>query len=122
MSLFAWLFLGHMVGDWLLQNDWMAASKTQQLGTAAGMTHHTIYTFSVMIALWLGSEQPYPWWMWLACVWLVFGTHWLIDSTGIVSLWMRFMGQTHKPIVQVMVDQIFHLLVLALIGSVCSLV
>lgn len=52
MSLFGWLFIGHLIGDWLLQNDWMAKNKQRSLFTIAGFTHFAIYTFCMMLMLW----------------------------------------------------------------------
>ena len=43
MTMFSWLLLGHLLGDWLLQNDWMAQGKRQGFFTLAGLIHFTIY-------------------------------------------------------------------------------
>ena len=44
MNIFAWLFVGHMVGDWLLQNDWMARGKKTGMFALPGLVHYSIYT------------------------------------------------------------------------------
>ncbi len=44
MNLFSWLLVGHLVGDWVFQSDWMAQGKRQGLVTPAGMVHFVVYT------------------------------------------------------------------------------
>ena len=55
MNTFTWLLVGHLLGDWLLQNNWMAMGKKQGLFTLAGMVHFSIYTVIVIGVLWLSD-------------------------------------------------------------------
>lgn len=113
INTFNWLLLGHLVGDWLLQSDWMAQNKQRGLFTRAGVVHAAVYTAAITGALWLsGASVPHP----LSCLAFgaaVFLTHWLIDATAVVRCWMRFFGQAERQLVRLMVDQTMHLLVLA---------
>ena len=113
MSLFSWLLMGHFVGDWLLQNDWMARGKRQGLFTRAGMVHFTIYT-SVIVATFMMADpnrgNPL---LLLGVGGFIFVTHWFVDATNAVDNWMRLYQQTNITMVRVMVDQTFHLLALA---------
>jgi hypothetical protein len=113
MNTFAWLMMGHLVGDWLLQSDWMAQGKKTGLIRLAGPVHFAIYATVVMGALWLSGvrdKQP-VFYLWLSVV--LFCSHWLLDGTRLVERWMRLLGQHDPKMVRLMVDQTLHLLVLA---------
>ncbi len=113
MSTFAWLIIGHFVGDWLLQNDWMARGKRKSLITTAGMVHFAIYTASIICALWLAGITGKSPALVLGAIAVIFLSHWLIDATNAVDTWMRFYQQSNVAMVRLMVDQTFHLLILA---------
>jgi hypothetical protein len=115
MDIFTWLLLGHLLGDWVLQNDWMVKGKKQGLLNPAGMIHFAIYTLTLMSILWLVggiNRQPV---FYLALGLTIFVPHWLVDATNVVERWMNFYGQTKVEIVRIMVDQTLHLLALALL-------
>ena len=114
MTLFSWLFVGHLVGDWLLQNDWMARNKGRAFFTAAGFCHFVLYTLCLSIMFWSaahGSTLPRL----AAFSLLIFVSHWLIDALSLAQVWGRFIGQTNTKFVTIAVDQIMHLLVLVLL-------
>ena len=113
MNTFTWLLLGHLVGDWMLQNDWMAENKQRALFTAAGMLHFVIYTFSVATTLLLFTGTPLTAIQLLRFILIVFTTHWLIDALNLASRWATIIQQTDIAVVRIAVDQTFHLLVLA---------
>lgn len=117
MNTFSCLVVGHLVGDWLLQNDWMAKGKRQGLVTAAGMAHFAIYTLAVLAALALFHGAALPLDAYGLAAALVFVSHWLVDATDIVDGWMRLLRQTNLPLVRLMVDQTFHILVLAAVPA-----
>lgn len=115
MNLFSWLLLGHLLGDWFLQNDWMARGKKQGLFTLPGMIHFTTYTAMILIVFWLFNNFQIH--LITSCIVasIVFVSHWLIDATDIVQSWMRFYRQSDREEVRVMVDQTLHLLALGLL-------
>lgn len=115
MSTFDWLLVGHLVGDWVLQNDWMAAGKRQGLFTLAGSVHFALYTVTVVGVLWLSGLRAVGPRFFLVRGALVFLSHWLIDATGLAERWGRFYRQSDLDWVRVMVDQTLHILVLALL-------
>jgi hypothetical protein len=117
MDILTWLLMGHLVGDWLLQNDWMAKGKKQGLVTIAGMVHFTIYTISVLGALCLFSEVRRPLLHFIISVVIVFVSHWLIDATNIVERWIHFYRQSDNTMMRVMVDQTLHIVVLAVLAT-----
>lgn len=114
MNTFSWLLLGHLVGDWLLQSDWMARGKKQNLFSLAGLAHVTVYTFVITTALWLAEGSKLAPILYSSLILLIFTSHWLIDTTLLVEGWMHFFGQS-RELVRLMIDQTLHLLVLALL-------
>jgi hypothetical protein len=113
MNTFAWLVLGHLLGDWILQNDWMARGKKRQLLGVAGLVHAAGYTLTILGACWLSGYRSRHPTFYLALGSAVFLSHWLIDGTRFVDRWMRLYRQTDVPEVRLMVDQTLHVLVLA---------
>lgn len=119
MNTFSWLLVGHLIGDWLLQNDWMAKGKRQGLFTLAGVTHFAVYTAAIMGLLWLFDEGLRTPVFYLRVSLIIFVSHWLIDATRLVEGWMRFYRQGRgNEIVRVVIDQTLHLLVLVLLAVV----
>lgn len=115
MNIFSWLLIGHLLGDWLLQNDWMAANKQRQLFTVAGMLHFAIYTACMALVLWAAmAEIPrvLPLQDYVVFLASIFISHWLIDATALARKWSSFTNQSDLPFVNIMVDQIFHLIVI----------
>lgn len=117
MNTCIWLLLGHFVGDWILQNDWMAKGKKKGFLTLAGMVHYAIYTAVIIGVINIsdagdGRRIPY-----LFIGLIVFVSHWLIDATDVVERWMYFYRQTHLEVVRLMVDQTLHLLVLVVLAE-----
>ena len=115
MNMFSWLLLGHLLGDWLLQNDWMARGKRKGLFTLPGMTHFTMYTASILFVSWLFNNLEINLIASGIAGVIIFVSHWLIDATDIVQNWMHFYGQSDREMVRVMVDQTLHLLTLGLV-------
>lgn len=79
------LLLGHLVGDYLLQNDWMALNKNKNelIGIGACLSHCIIYSLSVVIFTQIISL----WWFIL-----VFISHYFIDRYSLAEKWLRFYG------------------------------
>ncbi len=82
---FAALFLGHLVGDFLCQNDWMALNKTKPgwMGTLAALVHCIIYTVAMCEVMqdWRAS--------WMA---LVFLSHYPIDRYRLADYLIKWKG------------------------------
>lgn len=116
MNMLSWLILGHLIGDWLLQSDWMAQGKRKSLVTTAGMIHFATYTITVTGVLWLIGRPELDQPLLVAAGVVLFVSHWLIDATDCVGLWMQFYGQQDRPLMRIMVDQTFHFIVLGLIA------
>jgi len=80
------LLLGHLVGDYLFQNDWMALNKKRRLMPC--LVHCAFYTFCVGIFLWPLTREL-GWLQWWCCYQLIFLSHILLDGTGLIEWWFR---------------------------------
>lgn len=115
MTLFEWLLVGHLIGDWVFQNDWMARHKQNGFLNRAILVHCAVYTAVLWLVYFLPTASPRPSPTSLLFAALVYLSHWLIDAAGLASRWIRFFRQTDAPFMRIVVDQILHVLVLALL-------
>jgi len=104
---FSSAILGHLVGDYLFQNDWLAINK--KTNSWVCLLHCLIWTICVCLFAQIGS--------WVAFVVLLV-SHFLQDRTSIVSFYMKTVGQKQfltgpcAPWSVIVVDNVFHLLVI----------
>lgn len=108
-----WL-IGHLIGDYLLQNDWMAQGKKKAHWPC--FVHVALYTASVMLL----SQWP----LWAAAI--VFIPHYAIDRWQFVPWWMDSIGQkTFRlalgPWSMIVVDNVMHLVCLYATEQLISL-
>ncbi|OGG58631.1 hypothetical protein A2765_02820 [Candidatus Kaiserbacteria bacterium RIFCSPHIGHO2_01_FULL_56_24] len=84
-DLFVLAFLGHLVGDFLLQPKWMALEKSSRSwrGDFACTAHVAIYT--AVVCTFMGSAN-----LWVAA--LIAIPHWIIDRWSLASTWLWFIG------------------------------
>ena len=112
------LLLGHLLGDYIFQNDWQAQKNQFTLiGYIACFVHCCLYTFACFLTCW-----------WFLPYWAypVIGlTHFPIDKWRLANFWMKNISGQSKfaspdeiffPWSVIMVDNIFHLIVLYVIG------
>lgn len=80
------LLLGHLVGDYFLQNHWMAVNKVKSgwIGWIAVTIHTLLYTLSICLFTWNFD------WYWIVAVFL---SHIFIDK---YSLGKWFMNLKYK--------------------------
>ncbi|MTI81850.1 MAG: DUF3307 domain-containing protein [Firmicutes bacterium] len=111
MNSFEWLLIGHLVGDFLLQNNWMAMNKKNNI--FALIVHSIVYTTTLyMFSLPFGGIG-------LTAVTILFFSHVILDKRLLVEWWLENINRTPDVFwLQVVVDQTFHLLVLVLIISI----
>ena len=81
--IFYQMFLGHLLGDYLLQNEWMALNKSKNTteGWLAAMTHCLLYTFAVCLFMWNFD------FIWIIAVFL---SHFPIDKFGLAEKYMKY--------------------------------
>lgn len=114
--------VGHLVGDYLLQNDWMAINKKKS--SFPCLVHCFLWTLAVAI---------FAQWNSFVVMLVLFSTHFIQDRTSIIAWWMslRWKDQSefmrcdkiefrdlHEPIVKVglgpwsiiVVDNVWHIL------------
>jgi hypothetical protein len=88
------MLLGHLVGDYLLQNEWMAMNKSKNSmeGLNAAVVHCLLYTFAVCLFMWNFSL------VWICVVWL---SHFPIDKFALAEKYMHyFKGKGMKDYVK----------------------
>lgn len=112
--------VGHLVGDYLLQNDFLALNKKSNSVVCA--IHCLIWTWCVLL---LGIPGKIPYEPWVAEVaGLLFITHYIQDRTNIVLWWMGFIGQEKfatgpcSPWSIIVVDNVWHIVVIWYIWTV----
>lgn len=103
--------IGHLVGDYLLQNDWMALNKKKS--TFHCVVHCSIWTACVVLfAAW-------PLWTVLP----LFATHFVQDRTQVINWYMRTVGQVQfakppmAPWSMIVVDNVWHLVAIYAIAK-----
>lgn len=100
LTAFESAFVLHFVGDWLLQNHWIAANKTN-LGHPASWVHGAIHALLLGVALgWVGG--------------LVLGVaHVIVDTRQILRWWIGNLKKSERspdlPIILVGCDQVLHI-------------
>jgi len=120
MTTFTWLCVGHLIGDWLLQSEWMAVGKRKRLVTLPGLAHFAAYTLAIVGALAVAGVCPADPVCFLVLAATIFVSHGLVDSTSFVERWMRLVRKGDLEIPRLMVDQTFHILVLVVVASVVA--
>ena len=117
MSLFDTLLIAHLVGDWLLQSEWMALEKQRNWG--AMIAHVAVYHALVLVVLLVGVHGRGV--EVVAAVLLLALSHaWLDRGWPVVGL-MRAMRivrvrEPERWLVMV-IDQVLHVSLLALAAA-----
>ena len=120
MSLFDWLLVGHLVGDFLLQTDGMAKYKADNW---TWMLRHVGLYLAVMVLV-LGAyalSTPVPLWALGVALLFIGVTHIILDRRGFTLGWMRLIGITSDlDWLTIIADQVFHLLVLVVVVQIVT--
>jgi len=122
------MLIGHMVGDYLLQNDWMARNKMLKTddGRFACVVHCVIYSFSIALFTvvdgWRCFESIGV--SLFAAFAIAFATHFFIDRDSLGKKWINMYGQSKlgtdnpfAPLVYVAVDNTLHLVLMWMLFS-----
>jgi hypothetical protein len=122
MSLFDWLLVGHLVGDFLLQSDSMARRKVSEWPWM--LRHVGYYTAVVALPVTVYALQhSVPFWFVLVALAFIIVTHIVMDRRDVIRWWMRVAGVTAEYAwLSIVADQVFHILSLALVAQVLVLV
>jgi hypothetical protein len=104
MTPFERAFVAHLIGDWILQNDWMATNKSS-LRHPASWTHSSIQAVCLGIAL-----------GWRAGLVLGFA-HLLIDTRIPLAWWIRVFKKSTNAVdagaIAIGLDQTLHIICIA---------
>lgn len=78
------LILGHLVGDYLFQNKWMALSKGNSSWRC--FVHCLVYTVTVVSFTWCSLKADWRW------ILLVFLAHFVVDRWSLADKWLDLIG------------------------------
>jgi hypothetical protein len=81
------MILGHLTGDYLLQNKWMALNKSKNtwIGWTAALLHCLIYTWAVCLLMW---KFDLLWFI------IVFNSHFWIDKFALGEKYKKLIGSS----------------------------
>ncbi|AZO95270.1 DUF3307 domain-containing protein [Halocella sp. SP3-1] len=107
------IILGHMIGDYLFQSDWMAINKKKSglAGLIPCIVHCLIWTISVF--LFIGEYR-------LIFFCMLFLSHFILDRTNFVKWYLKRFKIMPNPTFWkiVIVDNTLHLLMIFLVLKV----
>lgn len=111
MTPFAFLFVAHLIGDFLLQTGWMAANKAKQWGPL--LAHVAVYTLTVALVAWFGFGG-----LSLLGIAIVFVSHVILDRRTLVQWWVKQLtpaADANLDWLVIVVDQVLHIIILAVV-------
>lgn len=115
------LLLGHLVGDYLLQNEWMAQNKSENtwIGWLAATVHCIIYTLAVCLIMWEWNL------IWMIAVFFshffidkfAFGYWYLkhikgLDTYSYKMVWLSELRAGFNAVIYTVTDNTMHLLLM----------
>lgn len=109
MNPFAWMLVGHLAGDFLLQTAWMAERKAKEWPPM--LTHCFIYTTAVaLFSLPAGGLT-------VMSIVIIFLAHAIVDRRKIVGFWSKYISRSpDNNWLKIVQDQVWHILVLAIVA------
>ena len=114
MSPFDFLLLAHLLGDFPLQTSWMAINKMNKWLPL--LAHSIVYTAVIGIIALVGFGGLAPWQLLIIML-----AHVILDRRTLVEWWILHIMRTNlseNRWLGIMVDQVFHVTILALILQV----
>jgi len=112
------LLAGHLVGDWMVQNDWQATNKTRSWAALAAhvASYHLVMGLLLLLPV---LRDGWPAEKALAALTFSAVTHAVIDRRWPVRALMRAAGSPGFATVEwgvIAVDQALHLFILAMLA------
>lgn len=108
MNLFNILLIGHFVGDFLFQTDWMAKYKARRLLPL--LVHSSVYTLVIVLFAQLEGGLSN------LGILVIFIGHLILDRGTFVKFWVIHIQTATKPNqrwLSIITDQTFHIILLA---------
>lgn len=103
-------FLAHLIGDFLIQNDWMAKYKKEK--GFVTFIHVCSYLIPFLFT-------DLVWWQ-LALIGI---THFAQDRSSFVEWWIRVWKKIPdggRGVIPLIVDQVFHLLIIQIVMNLAA--
>jgi hypothetical protein len=121
VSLFDWLLVSHLVGDFLLQSYNMAMRKAQDWSWM--FRHIAAYTVVVTIPIVCYTMvHRVPGWLAIVAVLFIAGTHIVLDRRDFTGWWLqRVVRAPSHAWLPVVVDQVFHVVTLVVVAQALDL-
>lgn len=112
-------FLAHLIGDYILQNDWMAAGKKQKSWICVVHVFFYMFPFFIVSHIVIRSSPllTLSYWQFMA----IAIQHFIQDRTGLVVWFMKKKGQANfaqppmAPWSIIVTDNIIHMVWIAII-------
>jgi hypothetical protein len=115
--------IGHLVGDYLLQNDWMALNKKKWKNSCPinCLEHRILDCFNfpcfVHCVLWTLAVCLFSGWHSIPVIAFLFVTHYIQDRTQIIGWWMRLKWKDQSKFAEppmapwslIVVDNVWHI-------------
>jgi hypothetical protein len=101
-------YLAHLIGDFLLQTEWMATNKKDKF--IAIFVHVLVYLVPFVFT-------DLAWWQ-IVVIGLLHGAQ---DHSGFVMWWIRFWKKTPEEnmgMLPMIIDQVFHLVVIHIVMQI----
>jgi hypothetical protein len=122
-TLFPALLAGHLLGDWVAQNDWEASNKTRSWPALAAhvASYHLVMGVLLLIPV---LRDGWPVGKALVVLAVSAGTHALIDRRAPVRMLMRAAGSPGFATLEwgvIAVDQALHLSILSMLAALLGL-
>lgn len=117
MSVFDWLLIAHLAGDFLLQTDTMARLKMRQWSWLFRHIGWYMLVMTLVVAVYAWTHAV-PGWLAAAGLLFIAVTHVILDRRSFTAAWMKFAGMSlDQRWLAIVVDQIFHLVTLAIVAQ-----
>ena len=84
------LLMGHLIGEYLFQTNWMALNKKESLKAAA--IHCVVYTLCISALVFPELIAVRTYWDIFLWLWLVFISHAILDASHLVDWWLDKIG------------------------------
>lgn len=120
MNLFTWMFIAHLVGDYLSQTEYEALNKAKGRWLNPALMMHCLKYTLCFVPVIVGYHLN---WWWLA---VIFITHVVLDGRGFVIWWRTHVNRDPPHSIQqnfwltIVHDQVWHLIILATIAQLAG--
>ena len=117
MSLFDWLLVCHLIGDFLLQTYNMAMRKERDWPWLLGHVAAYMVLITVVLVRYAVTHSV-PAWVVVVALFFVAGVHIILDRRNFVKWWGQHIAKVpDHPWLPIVHDQVFHIVTLAIVAQ-----